>query len=426
MHLKFLHHGTGDPRKAVSYLLSDKDYNGVVRPEVRVLRGNPFQLESLVASLRTVHRYTSAVIAWAPGDQPTTSEVHEVLDDFERLAFAGLEPDQYCHTVVSHGSHVHILVARVDLRSGKAMNIAPPAWRGHFDHLRDHWNHRMGWARPDDPIRARLIQLDAASSRNLVQAMLEVERLSEETGFSVVDLLHNIGVEPGPKAVIADRLLGLVCEGQIKNREDVLAALAPYGTIHRSGKDYVSIKMASAERPIRFRGAIFHQDFDGAAVLRRGAMPIFGGISAPDLVAAGAAKRKMDAAIFARAAYCKRRFPPPKPSPSRMVIEREDEDSPVQPPPLEQEDERNRNAFVAKAVRAVRAAQRAVQSFVRTCDEAVRHLGFTERALASAQRAGLEAARRGVDVESASSGVDNMTVATGADRREDSPRRRAP
>ena len=94
MHLKFLHHGTGDPRKAVSYLLSDKDYNGVVRPEVRVLRGNPFQLESLVASLRTVHRYTSAVIAWAPGDQPTTSEVNEVLDDFERLAFAGLEPDQ--------------------------------------------------------------------------------------------------------------------------------------------------------------------------------------------------------------------------------------------------------------------------------------------------------------------------------------------
>lgn len=422
MHLKFLHHGTGDPHKAVSYLLSDKDHNGVERPEVRVLRGNPLLLASLVASLRTVHRYSSAVIAWAPGDQPTPGEVDQVLDDFERLAFSGLQPDQYCHTVVSHGSHVHILVARVELRSGQAMNIAPPPWRGHFDHLRDHWNHRMGWARPDDPNRARPIELDAARSRNEGQALLEAEQASEETGFSVADLLHSIGVEPGPKAVIADHLLGLVCDGQVKNRADVLAALAPYGTIHRAGKDYISIKMASAERPLRFRGAIFHQDFDGAVMLSRGALRPPGGRSAPDLVAAEVARRAMADAMLARAAYNIRRFPAPKPKPSRVVMERKAEDLPVQPPPLEQEDERNRNAVIA----AIRAVRRAVQGFVRTCEEAVRRLGFAEHALASAQRAGLAAAGGSINVESANGGVDKVTVVGNADRRDVARRRSAP
>lgn len=51
-----------------------------------------------------------------------------------------------------------MLIARVELTSGLAYNPAPPSWRTHFDHVRDAWNHEQGWARPDDPTRARLVQ----------------------------------------------------------------------------------------------------------------------------------------------------------------------------------------------------------------------------------------------------------------------------
>ena len=45
--------------------------------------------------------------------------------------------------------------ARVDLETGKSLNIAAPGWQKTFDALRDWQNHENGWSRPDDPERAR-------------------------------------------------------------------------------------------------------------------------------------------------------------------------------------------------------------------------------------------------------------------------------
>ncbi|MFX9004234.1 MobA family protein, partial [Acinetobacter baumannii] len=52
--------------------------------------------------------------------------------------------------------HIHILVPRLELRSGKAMNIAPPGlFQKHFHTLQDKLNSEYGWADPKDPDRAR-------------------------------------------------------------------------------------------------------------------------------------------------------------------------------------------------------------------------------------------------------------------------------
>ena len=93
MHIKFLAHGTGNPQRALVYLMAKHDHNGVPRPEVRVLRGNPKLVADLAESLSFVHRYTSGVISWHAEDDPSEEEVQAVLDDFERVAFAGMEPD---------------------------------------------------------------------------------------------------------------------------------------------------------------------------------------------------------------------------------------------------------------------------------------------------------------------------------------------
>lgn len=399
MIIKFLRHGTGNPHKAATYLLSMKDHNGRIRPEVKVLRGNPSQVAALAASLRTVHRYTSAVIAWAPEDQPTPSEVNEVIADFERLAFAGLGLDQVCHTVVSHGDHVHILVARVDLHTGKAMNIAPPLWQKNFDHLRNYWNHSKGWARPDDPSRARLVQADGVRTKGAKGALLEAERVSAEVGFAVSDVLGAMGVEPSHKQVIADHLLRLVHEGGVKNRQDVVNVLKEFGAINRLGEDYISIKAKGDEKKIRFKGAMFHKDFDASLYLRQAPVPNLGGRSQPNLEAAKAAKVEVEAAIERRARYYKQRLRFPKPVPEVDVINHESDGIQIFKSIEEQENERNRNSVVAEAQRAFRSARSAVARFVRACIEAVNRLGSAEQGSAAALRAGIrvERACRSVD-----------------------------
>lgn len=162
MHIKFLSHGTGKTTKATAYVLADKDHQGIPRAGVRVLRGNPEHVAAVADSLPFLHRYTSGVISWHADDKPTPDQVEKTLDEFERLAFAGLDPERYCWTAVEHvepdGSlHIHILVARVDLITRKSLNIAPPGWQKDFDPLRDWLNHSHSWARPDDPARARLV-----------------------------------------------------------------------------------------------------------------------------------------------------------------------------------------------------------------------------------------------------------------------------
>ena len=91
-------------------------------------------MAALADTLEFEHRYTSGVIAWAPDDHPTDEQIEAVLDEFEKTAWAGLQPDRYAWAAVLHrerggGAHVHVLAARCDLETGRSLNIAPPGWR---------------------------------------------------------------------------------------------------------------------------------------------------------------------------------------------------------------------------------------------------------------------------------------------------------
>ena len=163
MLVKFLARGTGSARNAARYLLGEQDAAGKPREGVEVLRGDPHQVAAVADTLPFEHKYTSGVIAWAPGDRPTDEQIGAVLDAFEKTAWAGLDFDRYAWTAVLHrerggGAHVHVLAARCDLETGRSLNIAPPGWEKTFGPLRDAFNAEHGWARPDDPARARVQQ----------------------------------------------------------------------------------------------------------------------------------------------------------------------------------------------------------------------------------------------------------------------------
>ena len=214
-----------------------------------MLRGNPEMVAAVADSLDFERKYRSVVIAWAPEDRPTDEQIEAVLDEFEKTAWAGLEPDRYAWTAVLHrerggGVHAHILAAQCDLDTGRSLNIAPPGWQRTFDPLRDAFNHEHGCSRPDDPARAR-----AQQPGHL--AYIEASKLR-------AGLEH----EADPRKLIRDYLVQRVEHGTVQSRADVVSALEDVGLeVPREGKNYLTARDPDSGKRWRLKGELYEQDF---------------------------------------------------------------------------------------------------------------------------------------------------------------------
>ncbi|WP_286294206.1 relaxase/mobilization nuclease domain-containing protein [Methylomarinovum tepidoasis] len=309
MHIKFIPRGTGSAKAAADYLLQGRDHSGEKRAGVEVLRGDPQLVADVADSLDFVHRYTSGVIAWAPEDAPSDGQIDEVLRAFEQVAFAGLDPDRYAWTAVLHrehggGCHVHLLVARVDLETGKSLNIAPPGWRHTYDPLRDYFNAKYGWARPDDPARSRPVQ--PADHRAYLDAAA-IRRALKSGGDDIEDLSE--------RELLTRFLVQRIEAGAIRNRSDVVAAIrSELGLeVSRMGKNYLTVIIdpdaPAAKGRLRLKGGIYEESFDTDQFLEtrrqaqgqgsRGPGPH----RRPDPAAAKRYRKRLEAIVQRRAAF---------------------------------------------------------------------------------------------------------------------------
>ena len=249
MLVKFLARGTGSARDAAGYLLGDRDAAGKTREGVEVLRGDPHQVAAVADTLPFEHKYTSGVIAWAPEDEPTDEQIGAVLDAFEKTAWAGLDFDRYAWSAVLHrerggGAHVHVLAARCDLETGRSLNIAPPGWEKTFGLLRDAFNHEHGWARPDDPARAR------------------VEQPGHRAYIDATRLRAGLRLESSPRDLIRDYLLQRVEHGTVRNRHEVVDALREAGLeVPRQGMDYITALDPETGDRWRLKGELYGVGF---------------------------------------------------------------------------------------------------------------------------------------------------------------------
>lgn len=251
MLIKFLSHGTGSGARASAYLMGSHDHTGEPRAGVTVLRGDPVLFAAVADSLPFQHRYRSAVISWAAEEAPTADEITAVLADFEAVAFAGLEPEDVQLTAVQHdepdgGVHVHILIPRVHLGTGKSFNPAPPGHRKAFDAVRDKHNHERGWARPDDPLRARLLRPDFEAFKDK----------SDKTAI---------------KKQITDHLFAAAEQRVISNAAELRDYLqTSLGCeITRTGADYTSIKPEGYPKAIRLKGELYGASWTAERTLER-------------------------------------------------------------------------------------------------------------------------------------------------------------
>ena len=251
MLIKFLSHGTGSGARASAYLMGSHDHTGAPRAGVAVLRGDPVLFAAVADSLPFQHRYASAVISWATEEAPTADEITAVLEDFEAVAFAGLEPEDVHLTAVQHdepdgGVHVHILIPRVHLGTGKSFNPAPPGHRKDFDAVRDKHNHEKGWARPDDPLRARLLRPDFEAFKDK----------SDKTAI---------------KKQITNHLFAAAEQRVISNAAELRDYLqTSLGCeITRTGADYTSIKPEGYPKAIRLKGELYGASWTAERTLER-------------------------------------------------------------------------------------------------------------------------------------------------------------
>ncbi|MCT9408060.1 relaxase/mobilization nuclease domain-containing protein [Acinetobacter baumannii] len=250
MYIKFLAHGKGDPAKAASYLIDEVDHLNRPRADVQVLRGDPQTFTAIAESIQNEWIYTSGVIAWSKSDNPSDAEINEVLDSLEKHAFAGLQPHQYHFTAVLHeeddgSKHVHFLVPRVELDTGKALNIAPPGHDKYFDPLRDYFNYSKGWSRPDDPDLQRDTQTP--------------DHIHFQDKFAIRAGLKDKAVND-IREIVGSYIEQRIEHGFIRNRKDVLDAISELGKAKPSD-EYIALKLDGAKKAIRLKGAFYESEF---------------------------------------------------------------------------------------------------------------------------------------------------------------------
>lgn len=254
MIIKFLPVGTGDPKLAVSYLIGELDHNGDRRADVEILAGDPFTFSALAESVSFKYCYTSVVIAWSPKDLVTDEHISEVVSEFQQHIGAGLDPDQYHMTVVMHSEedgsrHLHILIPRLELRTGKSFNVAPPGHRHYFDPLRDYFNYKYSWSRPDD-----VKGLDSNELNQHVHL------------HSVKDIKANLDGKTDQKWTKAKRVELVdqfihqqITLRKINNRLELVECLKQLGNITRLSANYISLQHKGATD--RLKGKFYGADF---------------------------------------------------------------------------------------------------------------------------------------------------------------------
>ncbi|MCV0428649.1 MAG: relaxase/mobilization nuclease domain-containing protein [Roseibium sp.] len=229
-----------------------RDDNGVPLMKPRdplpeVLAGNPDHTRALIDACPHAWTYRAGVISFDKDDHPTEEQQQTVMDAFDELAFAGLNRDQVDMLWVRHSHEgrveLHFCTPRMELTSGKSLNIAPPGYQKAMDGLRDMLNKEHGWADPQDPARS-----------------LDIKQLPEKK--------HRA---QGRKD-IQDWLEDLIVAGRISSRPDMIEVLEGAGfELPRQGKTYLTVKDPDSDTRWRLKGDIFHADWTREKTAQRAA-----------------------------------------------------------------------------------------------------------------------------------------------------------
>jgi hypothetical protein len=234
MLVKFNSRGAGGGSGPLDYLLGkNRD-----REKAAVLRGNVEQTKQLIDSLSFARNYTSGTLSFSEEDIPAHQK-QEIMNDFERMIFAGLDSNQYNVLWIEHRDkdrlELNFLIPNVELQSGKRLQ---PYYDKVDRTLINAWqqitNDKNNFTDPHDPDRKRL----SATSHDLPK---NKKQLVERIKKSLIKSVEN---------------------GLVENRNDVIEQLENAGfEIARKTESSISIKNPNSSRNIRLKGELYERDF---------------------------------------------------------------------------------------------------------------------------------------------------------------------
>ena len=297
MIIKAFSYGKGGGHGPVNYVVSAKYKEREGLPPV-VLRGDPAMTTKLIDNAGAqgrVWKFSAGVLSWHPDDKVTPKQEQKIMDAFEQLAFAGLPADAYNILWVRHNhtSHheLHFVIPRMELSTGKAFNPLPPGWQKEFDVLRNLFNEREGWARPDDPARARTRQ---PGNTGLVNARRK---------------RHGLPEKEDPREAVHAYVEERIAQGLIRDRADVLQSLREVGLeINRSGQNYITFILPENGRKYRLKGGVYDASWNierTAAIQDRARQE---GIGAANTIRIRSLEQELADIVTKRAAYNRARY----------------------------------------------------------------------------------------------------------------------
>jgi Relaxase/Mobilisation nuclease domain len=293
----FSKHSKGGGSGPVQYLTSERNTDGTPRtPPPTVLEGDAQLVRRLIDSLPFVHKYTSGVLSFAPAEIITPEMERNIMHDFESVAFAGLQPDQRAILWVrhEHANHheLHFVTPRVELSTGKSLNIAPPGQESRklFDTFRTMINARFGFSDPDDPRRARDVSLPNHIARLKADGARKGKKLQDDI-----------------REAITERVKREVAAGRITDRNDVARYLEAQGfIINRQGENYISVIDSPGSHPIRLKGVIYAEGVFDAVRANLARETTIHDVADP--ARAERMKERLQPMIAARAEYNRKRY----------------------------------------------------------------------------------------------------------------------
>lgn len=306
MLIKFFRNGQGGGSGPVDYLVErdvvayDQNRNAIRdergeimliarEPLPQVLRGDADRMRALIDACPHQWTYRAGVLAFTAEDAPDHGQQRQVVDAFESLAFAGLEADQRDMLWVRHTHEgrveLHFVTPRMELASGRSLNIAPPGYQKHYDSLRDVLNKEHGWNDPMAPERAR-------ETVSLIESIRRGDAR---------ELIHNWIVQR-------------IETGDIRDRPSMTEALTAAGfDLPRAGKNYITVRDPEIDERWRLKGDLFREDWTRENTLERALERSAGEPSRSgsrlDAIGLDELRDRLERSLEARASYNRDRYP---------------------------------------------------------------------------------------------------------------------
>jgi hypothetical protein len=234
MVVKFFSNKNGGGTGAIDYLLDKKR---VALKQAMLLKGNEELTRKLIELIDNKQKLTVGCLSFSEENIDKDLKF-KLMDEFELMLLAGLDPEQYNILWVEHTDkgrlELNFAIPKLELSTKKALQ--PYYHKSDLPRLemwQDMTNLKYGFSNPKDP----------KNQRNVNTTKVEISKTKSYESLN-------------------RQLQQFVKEGKIKNRNHVISLLEKNNIrITRKSDNYISLKLPNSKKARRFKGDIYTSRF---------------------------------------------------------------------------------------------------------------------------------------------------------------------